>query len=325
MSIKYEKDLEDLYETNKYGHKYLRFDRIPSERLVNEFVQNYKINTNCHNSCVVCQISQITKYKQAIESENQKSIREKGEPLKKFFPISCSYIPKGLSSEYKEIVKKMVVEKGITEKRAKQILFASIDPTSWVELMFAFDDDTKNLDDIEKHWYLRWYQKHALRCTATKKVLRWGRRSGKTGISVLTLIEKIFNHKTFKGINPDTGEDIITGPAIAVIAPFQSQVAVIFDELEKFITSNKQLKEQVIQTGSKLYRQTPPLSMVFKNGGSIEGYITGTNNKEDGSGGGTIRGITADIVYLEEMDLIPEHIYKKVISPLQTSKPKIHF
>jgi replicative DNA helicase len=61
--------------------------------------------------------------------------------------------------------------------------------------------------------------------------------------------------------------------------------------------------------------------MEFTNGGSIIGYVTGANNKEDGSGGGSIRGETAEIIYMDEMDMIPEYILQSAINPIMISKP----
>lgn len=317
-------DIENLYETNKFGYKYVRYDRKPKEDLVNYYKNNFNINTDCHYSCITCQIHQINKYKVDLDLKNEKLIAATGKGLEKWFPVKCEFIKKGLPNSFFEKLEQLK-KKGIDERRAKRLLLASIDPAAWAETMFGFDDDTKELPDISRHWYLRWYQKLIVRCTANRIVLRWGRRSGKSAISTLWMINKIFNYKVFKGINPETGEDILGGPAIAIVTPFQSQVSNLFEELERFIKSNKELEKQVVPRGSKLYRQTPPLLMEFKNGASIKGFVTGSNNKEDGSGGGAIRGLTADIVYLDEMDMIPESIYKKVIDPLKLSKPHTYF
>lgn len=316
----HDKDIESLYETNKWGYKYLRFDRKPPEKLVQAYVEEYAINTNCHSSCVSCQIHQINKYKNELELRNDKLIRETGTGLKKWFPIECNYIKKGISGDFKEQLQSLVA-KGIPEKRAKRILFASVDPMNWIELMFGFDDESQNNPDMMKHWYLRWYQKHLLKCTAKRRVLRQGRRTGKSAGTVLFLLDKIFNYKVFKGINVTTGEEIYSGPKIAIVTPFQSQVSNIFAEFENFLNTNSDLVERVVQRGSKLYKQTPPLEMEFKNGAIITGFVTGANNKEDGSGGGPIRGANADIIYVDEMDMVPDHIFKNVIQPILYTKP----
>ena len=43
--------------------------------------------------------------------------------------------------------------------------------------------------------------------------------------------------------------------------------------------------------------------------------------RQDGSGGGTMRGKSADVVYLDEMDMIPEEILDKVIMPILATTP----
>lgn len=206
MYDNHDKDLADIYEVNKYGFSYVRYDRRPSKELTDAYVEKYGINTDCHYSCISCQIHQINKYKDKLELKNEKLIKETGQGLKKWFPINCTYIKKGISED---VMKSMdqLIKNGIPEKRAKRILFASIDPTSWAELMFGFDDDSKDIEDSTKHWYLRWYQKHVMRCSAPRMALRWGRRSGKSGISSIKLTERVFNKKVFDA-RTNTGEEL---------------------------------------------------------------------------------------------------------------------
>ena len=53
----------------------------------------------------------------------------------------------------------------------------------------------------------------------------------------------------------------------------------------------------------------------------ISGFVSGMGVKTDGSGGGTIRGQSADIIYLDEMDMIPEEIIEKVVTPILLTRP----
>ena len=63
--------------------------------------------------------------------------------------------------------------------------------------------------------------------------------------------------------------------------------------------------------------------MELKNGASIRGFVSGLGVKQDGSGGGTMRGQSADIIYLDEMDMIPEDILDKVVTPILLTKPGV--
>ena len=63
--------------------------------------------------------------------------------------------------------------------------------------------------------------------------------------------------------------------------------------------------------------------MELKNGASIRGFVSGLGVKQDGSGGGTMRGQSADIIYLDEMDMITEDILDKVVTPILLTKPGV--
>ena len=311
--------LDEIYETNKFGKKFIRYDKKPNKELIDYYANKYGINKNCHNTCHVCQITHIEKYKPLLEFDDAK-LKSEGKPgLDKWFKPQCSFIEPGLDASFIKPKLEELVKAGIPERRAKRMIMQAIDPVNWLELLMGFDDETQKLE-IEKHWYLRWYQKAPVRCTSNRLVLRAGRRTGKSTTAALKIISWVFNHKVFGHRNAE-GEEVWKGPKIAIITPFQSQVTAIFSEIERLILINSALASEVIQTGSKLFKQTPPLSMTFKNGAVIEGYVTGANDKEDGSGGGSIRGAYADILYIDEMDMVPEYILTSVIAPLLRSRP----
>jgi replicative DNA helicase len=132
----------------------------------------------------------------------------------------------------------------------------------------------------------------------------------------LKLLYLCFNLRIDKGFDAD-GKRIMDGPEVIIVTPFQSQISNIFQEMEALLKRNKSLANQVEKNNKgNLYTQTPFFSMQFANGANISGFVTGTAHKSDGSAGGTIRGDSADIVYLDEMDLIPDEILKKVVEPL---------
>ncbi|NBX51760.1 hypothetical protein EBT25_17935, partial [bacterium] len=140
--------IEDLYETNKFGAKYVRYDRRPSEALVAKYQQRYGINTDCHNICKVCQITHIDKYKETLELENAKSLSDKKEPMAKWFKPNCSFIKAGWPTSFIQPRLEQLIKEGIPAKRAKRILFSTIDPINWLELLMGFDDETQLIEDI---------------------------------------------------------------------------------------------------------------------------------------------------------------------------------
>jgi hypothetical protein len=290
-------EIQELYQINEYGIKH----HIPNKEIPAETIQyykeNYNIRTDVHKTCVSCQIRQIEKY-----------------PDQKDFIIPCKYIPNGLPMKSKDLIKQISDESNISVEQAKKILLATIDPVAWAELMFGFDDkDTK--------WAIRNYQKEQLRCTSKRIAIREGRRSGKTFCISLKLLYYAFNLKVIKGRDLK-GNTVEMGPTIMIVTPYQAQLINIFEEMEKLVKRNVELKQEVTSgTGDNLYIKSPSFKMELNNGASINGFVSGIGMRQDGSGGGTMRGFSADIIYLDEMDMIPKEVLDKVINPILATTP----
>jgi hypothetical protein len=285
---------EHLYTTNEYGIGHQDPDaKIPKE-LTDYFKREYNLKTDVHKTCVTCQIRQINKY-----GSNR---------------IKCSYIPRKLPDGAASKIKQISESTNIPEEQATRILKASIDPASWVELMFGFSD-------ADSKWFLRSYQKEQIRCTAKRMAIREGRRSGKSFAMALKLLYYAYNMKLDRGRDAQ-GSIVYMGPAIMIVTPYQAQLTNIFEEMEKLLKRNAELRSEILSgTGDSLYIKTPTFKMTFKNGAVIQGFVSGIGMRSDGSGGGTMRGQSASIVYLDEMDMIPEEVLDKVINPILATTP----
>lgn len=289
-----------LYITNEYGVTY----QDPEARLSNEEInwlsKEYGINTEWHRSCINCQARQLIKYAEKPDKNGN---------YNKKFQIPCKGIVKSLPPGSATTLKKMVVEQNLDPERAELLLKSTVDPVAWATLMFGFND-------ADPTWHLRPYQKEQLRCTSEKLVIREGRRSGKTFIIALKLLYLAMNREIHKGYHND-GTPNVSGPEIMVVTPFQSQVLNIFDEMESLLKRNVDLaKRCTTSSGGSLYVKTPYFHMEFENGAVINGFVSGVATKMDGSGGGTMRGRNANIIYLDEMDMIPEETLTKVVLPI---------
>lgn len=263
------------------------------------------VDQKIHSMCINCQARQLMKYS---EWKNKKGLNVK-DHYGKTFAVRCNFVPAGLPKGSRALLKKFITEKNIDKGRALRILKSTIDPVAWSEMMFGFDDS-------DPDWRIRPYQKEQLRCTALRLVIREGRRSGKTFAIALKLIYLIFNLLKAKGRDAE-GNPVVKGPEIIIITPYQAQVANIFNEIESILKRNEDLMQQVTTAkGGSLYVKTPYYKLELKNGAKISGFVSGVGVKEDGSGGGTMRGQNADVIYLDEMDMIPEEILLKVIQPL---------
>jgi hypothetical protein len=285
---------EHLYSVNEYGIQHQVPNAKTPEELIEYFSKEHNIKTDVHRTCINCQIRQIYKY-----GKNE---------------IKCNFIPRKLPDGAASKIKEISESTGIPESQATKILKASIDPVAWTELMFGFSDG-------DEKWFLRSYQKEQLRCSSKRITVREGRRSGKSFAMALKLIYYAFNMKLDRGRDAN-GNIVYMGPSIMIVTPYQAQLTNIFEEMEKLLKRNIELRSEILSgTGDSLYVKTPTFKMEFKNGCAIQGFVSGIGLRTDGSGGGTMRGFSADVVYLDEMDMIPEEILDKVINPILATTP----
>lgn len=290
-------DTTTLYEINEYGIRHHKIHADIPEDVVQYYKENHNIRTDVHKTCISCQIRQIEKY-----------------PEESKFIVPCKGIPRGLPAGSAERLDEIVKSTKMDKDHARKLMLATIDPVAWAELIFGFDDK-------DNKWKLRTYQKEQLRCTSKRIAIREGRRSGKTFMSALKLLYYAFNLKVSKGRDLQ-GNEVMLGPSIMIVTPYQAQLTNIFEEMEKLIKRNYELRLEVTSgTGDNLYVKTPTFKMEFKNQATITGFVSGIGMRQDGSGGGTMRGFSADIVYLDEMDMIPKDVLDKVINPILATTP----
>lgn len=282
-----------LYETNEYGITHQKTEYKIEEELLAKVTDVFDLNEDTHKTCIACQMRQIKKY-----GRNN---------------IKCNFIPRSIPIN-KQVIKDIADKTEVSLDHAKKILLSTIDPVAWCELMFGFSDK-------DAKWKLRSYQKEQLRCSSKRYTIREGRRSGKSFAMALKLVYYAFNMKVKAGRDAQ-GVEVSTGPSIMIVTPYQAQLTNLFEEMEKLLKRNIELKQEIITgTGDSLYVKTPTFKMEFRNGALIQGFVSGIGMRQDGSGGGTMRGKSADVVYLDEMDMIPEEILDKVIMPILATTP----
>lgn len=157
-------------------------------------------------------------------------------------------------------------------------LMINMDPVSWAA--HTFD------------WNARWYQAEIMSCTALRKVVRAGRRVGKTlAVAVLALWRL--------ATMPDQ--------SVLIIAPFEAQVEKIFDEIIKFISMSSALSASVVRKTKK------PCRLEFSNGSKALGFSSGNHS---GSGSDKIRGQDATYIVIDEADYINEKDVEAILAIL---------
>lgn len=144
-------------------------------------------------------------------------------------------------------------------------------------------------------WEPYWYQEEMLRCTSQFKVARAGRRIGKTAAIALYGLWFAATH---------------SNKTVLVVAPFQAQVAKIFQEVDKFISMNKEL-------GASVERRvnSPPIKRVFANGSLIIGFATGKNS---GTNSDQIRGQDANLILMDELDFQNDYEIEHIMAIMFT-------
>jgi hypothetical protein len=144
----------------------------------------------------------------------------------------------------------------------------SLDPVAWAI--------------AELDWDARWYQEEMLSCTAKYKVMRCGRRVGKTEGACVALLHHAMTNSNH---------------AILVLAPYESQVANIFQMIRKLIERSSNLT-------NSLYRDTlNPHRLEFHNGSYLLGFSAGSKTAARSD---KIRGQDAHVIYIDEFDYIPD-------------------
>jgi replicative DNA helicase len=169
---------------------------------------------------------------------------------------------------------------GYTEED-KKALASILDPVVWAkeELGITLFD----------------YQSLIIRCSATRKLLRCGRRMGKSVSLSIHSFHYALTHEHKK---------------IIIMAPLEAQVKLIFQNYDDWIDKFPHLSEFIAKRGHN------PDRLIFKDGSYILGVTAGTKS---GHGAAGARGQEADIIYLDEADyLSPEDIATVYIMLRQT-------
>lgn len=170
---------------------------------------------------------------------------------------------------------------GFNEDQQRQILIAS-DPVLW----------SKTLLEVKP----RVYQTLMLRDQNSRKVMRFGRRLGKTfSLAILILWHAYVNPKG----------------RILVVAPMKSQVGLIYEEVMNMAEKNNVVFESITR-----HVTSPQFEIQFSNGSTVRFFTSGmkSNGKTD-----VARGQEADVIILDEMDYMGPEDLVALLAMLQNT------
>lgn len=160
-----------------------------------------------------------------------------------------------------------------------------LDPVKWAQVFVVTYDGAKK---CETAWTARWYQVEALRDKSLKKVLRQGRRTGKTEVMVIDMLWRAFTRRNYRCLT---------------VTPYENQVRLQFQRLRELIEASPLLKAEVTSMTKN------PYAIHFKNHSAIFGFTTGASS---GSGAASIRGQRADQIYMDEVDYMSDADFDSV-------------
>ena len=212
---------------------------------------------------------------------------------KKEFKVTCSFIPKEMELE-KPIfpIDKIIGMDNYMKlsEESKVKLQLEKNKLLWAEECLGWTPYNSKRD------FYQYYQKEFLLCNAQNRVMRFGRRLGKTEVMTVDMLH-------FGTMNE--------GAKILVIGPFQSLIDEIFDRLDTLLSG----KDSIFK--NKFSRKKQPCEITLENGTKIKGFTTGTD-------GNSIRGQSADRVYLDEAAYIPVEAFKAVMA-FKLDNPNVSF
>lgn len=177
---------------------------------------------------------------------------------------------------------KALAEQGFTEEDQRKVHVAS-DPVVWAREFLGADP--------------RAYQILALRWTSNRKVLRWGRRAGKTYCMAILLLHYALN---------------VPDGRCLVMAPMKSQVGLIYEEALKLVEGDQSKVKKALGR----HVTSPQFEMAFSTGSTIRFFTTGmaSGGKSD-----VARGQEAHVIVLDEMDYMGADDLTALLAMLQTT------
>ena len=161
-------------------------------------------------------------------------------------------------------VDKELLDLGVTAEQQRQIHIAK-DPVVWA----------KHFLKVEP----RAYQILILRHPSLRKVLRAGRRLGKTFTLAIQLLHYSYTHKDGRCL---------------VVAPMKTQVELIYQEILRIAAKN-----EIVMNSMTRKVTSPQFMMEFSNGSTIRFFTSGMRS---GGKSDVARGQEAHLIILDEMD-----------------------
>lgn len=165
------------------------------------------------------------------------------------------------------------------------LLKKEISPYVWAKETFKKEDGSPLIVD-------RFYQEAMIGCTAKRKVLRAGRRLGKSFSMAISITESILRNSNYR---------------VLVVTPFDVQAEEIFNLIKQFLKNvNGVTYPEIVERAVS----SPTHFIQLKNGSRVRGFTTGS------SGAGAVRGQGADEIFIDEIDYMSAKDFNSIMAIL---------
>lgn len=188
---------------------------------------------------------------------------------------------------------------------SKEVIELFSDPVKWCESFL------RNPNNKEEPFILRSYQKEIISQTQqySKIILRYGRRMGK---SITMCADTLWWCAAYPLVRIINGEAKKQLPFRVIIAtPYDTQIIELWNTYMSLIADSPMLSSLI-----KKVRASDPQIIEFNNGSKIEGHTIGISSSNKGT---SMRSLSCDMLFLDEMDYIPRDIIERVLMPIWTT------
>lgn len=223
---------------------------------------------------------------------------------------TCPHRPKGrehvcyaCEKRYDELIAQEKIEKFpckcklSSDIQLSELRTVSQDLTPDERVYLEYAVDAVSWAEFELNWFARYYQEEILRCSAQKKVIHAGRRVGKSTALAVDALHKACTNSNFR---------------VLIVAPYQDQVDLLFEQLDKHIENSLTLKSAAIRRA-----KNPSQVIEFANGSTIKGSTAGVKT---GARANKIRGQDAHAIYLDETDMLAQEDLESILAILASHK-----
>lgn len=172
------------------------------------------------------------------------------------------------------------------EDHEVQKLKELVDPYEWADKHL----DIHQEDPTKRIFSRRWYQEQFVSCSAKRKTIRCGRRTGKSYGLALDCTHRLVNTSNYR---------------IIVVTPFLTQAKELADNVRKML---RNLSEDVGTWDELVDRSvtSPVHEIKLRNGSTFKAFTAG------GSDAGAVRGQGADLIILDEADFLSQEAFNSV-------------